>query len=534
MPPRRPVNPTNCEPVSIQEWTSDSLISHSPNFKSVRRVSALSDTAIISRELKTFESEGVPLIIEDWHKHTRWPKEEFTLEWFKSNCSPSIPVRNVIDGSDKVMPISDFIDKCRSAPCAKSEAGQERLYGKDVECPDRWRDLLAQIGLPSRILPGNQTDLLSNQPDEVRVKTLMCYLGAGGTFTPCHKDLCASLGQNLMCYTESGGSAFWFMTATSDVFLATQYFHSIKQELDHEKHLVAIDNLAKAPFTIYIAEQKLGDLVLVPSRSCHQVINKGGITIKTSWSRMTLDGLIAANYHELPVYQRVCRGEVYRVKFTAYNTIKKLIQGLNAGGRERRANSRQGTRQRKHIEFLRRLLSLYDDILDDERPHPGADLRYICDSSKPSPRNIDNPQDIEEDRIVCDFCSADIFQSFFECNHCIVENGTAESGGACVICPRCYVDGRTCKCGNMVAMQCRQFQILEDIRTAAVEVLGKRSQNGPDPIAQNKFNGLGIFAAACFKYQSNLSDVNSTTVGRSRLFRTFLDSGTMRFLGHQS
>ena len=180
--------------------------------------------------------------------------------------------------------------------------------------------------------------------------------------------------------------------------------------------------------------------------------------------------------------------------------------------------------------MLRRLLSLYDDILNDERPPPNfTDLRYNCDSPKPSPCNIDNPQDTEEDRIVCDFCGADIFQSFFECNHCIVENGTAESGGSCAICPRCYVDGRTCKCGDMVAMQCRQFQILEDVRTAAVEVLGKpcRNQNDPDTLAKNKNNGLGIFAAACFKYQSSLSDVSSIIVGCCRLFRTFLDSGTM-------
>lgn len=132
----------------------------------------------------------------------------------------------------------------------------------------------------------------------------MCYLGIGNTFTPCHKDLCASSGQNLMCYTENGGSSFWFMTATKDIFVATEYFHSIKQELDHERHIITLEQLIKAPFDVYVAEQKLGDLVLVPSRSCHQVVNQGGISIKTSWSRMTLDGLTAAYYHELPIYQR--------------------------------------------------------------------------------------------------------------------------------------------------------------------------------------------------------------------------------------
>lgn len=133
----------------------------------------------------------------------------------------------------------------------------------------------------------------------------MCYLGIGDTFTPCHKDLCASSGQNLMCYTEREGSSFWFMTKGSDALKVSEYFHELKQELDHETHIVTVERLAEAPFDVYIAEQKLGDLVSVPPRSCHQVVNNGGITIKTSWSRMTLKGLVTAYYHELPIYRRL-------------------------------------------------------------------------------------------------------------------------------------------------------------------------------------------------------------------------------------
>lgn len=137
-----------------------------------------------------------------------------------------------------------------------------------------------------------------------RVETLMCYLGVGDTFTPCHKDLCASSGQNIMCYTENAGSSFWFMTESSSAPAAADYFHELGQELDLETHVVTVEELEKAPFRVYIEEQKLGDMVLVPPRSCHQVVNYGGITIKTSWSRMTLPGLTAAFYHELPIYRR--------------------------------------------------------------------------------------------------------------------------------------------------------------------------------------------------------------------------------------
>ena len=127
----------------------------------------------------------------------------------------------------------------------------------------------------------------------------MCYLGTGDTFTPAHKDLCASSGHNLMCYTENGGSSFWFMTESAAAPDAAAFFqNTLECELDEECRVVTIEEFAKAPFDVYIAEQKLGDFMLVPKRSCHQVVNNGGLTIKTSWSRMTIDGLISA-FHQI-------------------------------------------------------------------------------------------------------------------------------------------------------------------------------------------------------------------------------------------
>ena len=43
-------------------------------------------------------------------------------------------------------------------------------------------------------------------------------------------------------------------------------------EIDHQTHIVARVEFAKAPFQVYVAEQKLGDLVLVPKRSCHHAV----------------------------------------------------------------------------------------------------------------------------------------------------------------------------------------------------------------------------------------------------------------------
>ena len=119
-----------------------------------------------------------------------------------------------------------------------------------------------------------------------------------------------------MIHTENDGSSYWFMTKHSDAPNAADFLKKhLHHEWDEESHVVQVEVFAKAPFTVYIAQQKLGDLMLVPKRSCHQVINSGGITSKISWSRMTLRGLETALCHELPVYRRY---EIYLISLLGF------------------------------------------------------------------------------------------------------------------------------------------------------------------------------------------------------------------------
>ncbi|KAF8479859.1 hypothetical protein JB92DRAFT_3102175 [Gautieria morchelliformis] len=72
------------------------------------------------------------------------------------------------------------------------------------------------------------------------------------------------------------------------------YFHvndELGLELAHENHEATVEPFRAAPFNVYVAEQALGDLVLVPPRSCLQVVHEGDITIKMSRSRMGLKSL---------------------------------------------------------------------------------------------------------------------------------------------------------------------------------------------------------------------------------------------------
>ncbi|KAF8163484.1 hypothetical protein B0H34DRAFT_781185 [Crassisporium funariophilum] len=309
--------PASTTLISTKGWSLDTLIEKGDNFQQVHRVSAASSSLL--ETIVEFDKKGIPLVLEGWHKHPNWPHDKFTPEYFASNTTPNINVRNIHDWTDSEMPLLEYIDKSRAISPFVVDGENERLYGKDAECPESWEDWLHNgKAIPPSLVCNGPDDLFRYRPNSAPVETLMCYLGIGDTFTPCHKDLCGSSGQNVMCYTENDGSSFWFMTESASAPLVADYFHSLGQELDHENYVVSIEELSRAPFKVYIVEQKLGDMVLVPPRSCHQVVNYGGITLKTSWSRMTFKGLATAYYHELPLYRRVCRFETYRVKSTIH------------------------------------------------------------------------------------------------------------------------------------------------------------------------------------------------------------------------
>ena len=337
----------------------------------------------------------------------------------------------------------------------------------------------------------------------------MCYLGNQGTFTPCHKDLCGSSGHNIMCHTEDGGHSLWYMMASHDALAVDDYFRNcIGKELDWEEHVATEEEFASAPFTVYVAEQRLGDLILIPPRSCHQVVNRGGLTVKNSWSRMTVEGLKVALHHELPIYRRfvlfsvclrtssslsrVCRPELYRIRNILHRSLLHFTEVL----KRYKPSVLRPSPSENDVEILSKLFELFDFVLLQEfstdhasLPHvvpPGAHLPHPTDNSESIPFNsirsvFSGSRLIQEDLtmgnnkpasyFMCDFCGADIFQSFFECHECATSDTTKNVGDGLIICPPCYAEGRTCRCGNMVAIQLRPFDELLQARNGALGVL---------------------------------------------------------------
>ncbi|KIJ41251.1 hypothetical protein M422DRAFT_104583, partial [Sphaerobolus stellatus SS14] len=246
------------------------------------------------------EESGLPLVIEGWSERADWDPELFSLEGFIGNDEEITDVRNMRTSMDVEMPLRELVEHYETT-LATGSSNDNELYGKDVRCPQSWEKWLG-MNLPEHFHPYGKSDLFSGLAPKDRPETLMCYLGVGDTFTRAHKDLCGSFGHNLMCYTSEKGSAFWFMTATGPVEqdAPADYFRStLNRHLDLEDHKATVEEFKTAPFDVYVAEQRLGDLVLVPPRSCHQVVNRGGITLKMSWSRMGIKSLEYSLHSEL-------------------------------------------------------------------------------------------------------------------------------------------------------------------------------------------------------------------------------------------
>ena len=146
---------------------------------------------------------------------------------------------------------------------------------------------------------------------------------------------------------------------------------------------------------------------------------------------------------------RVCRPETYRVK----STIRYVLSGLTSDLRS--LAHENGNREEHLVSNIQELLVVFDHILAEEE--------FDTHSNVPSP---DEANVIES--IACDICGADIFQGFFECRTC-VEVDSAEGGY--IVCPGCYVEGRSCKHQIMQPMQVRPFKYLLDTRREAIQVV---------------------------------------------------------------
>jgi hypothetical protein len=391
-------------------------------------------------------------------------------------------VRDIGNSVDMLMTIGHYLGAMEKltkqwTPANYRDPKRQRLYLKDIDCPEAWHqhlqkvmpqilfylnDCLGEKGGPgalhernmyNQLVLGRGTgpagDLMSCLPPAMRAENMMCYIGHEGTYTPTHREMCATLGQNIMVETsdtlkgEKPGSSIWFMTESKDREVVSEYFLSmLGHDIEVESHFAQINAWKKAPFPVYIVEQRVGDLILIPPLAPHQVWNRGTRTMKVAWNRTTVETLELALHEALPRARMVCRDEQYKCKAIIYYSLLKYYDLLKRVGQaedgswqdDANESIRTAPRIRQLQKDFKRLFRLYTEVLISE----------MFSSELPKERNVEFlPFD---SNVTCSYCRCNIFNRFLTCKTCIGTIEATNEEDTYDICMECYTMGRSCGC----------------------------------------------------------------------------------------
>ncbi|CAK7268307.1 hypothetical protein SEPCBS119000_002997 [Sporothrix epigloea] len=475
------------------------LVQDTPNFEWATHISA-SDIFVLGQQ--QFEklvsvhviNGGKPLVIKDWNEQL--PRKLFSAKWLEEKYNRKREkVWDIRDRKEISMTLGHYLRSMKQLTDQWTlqnyrDERRQRLYLKDIDCPPKWQETLARV-LPRLIfylnedIEGGQSnsngrgdrqsfnddedqdmfvddwptaragDLMSSLPPKMRAENLMCYIGHEGTYTPAHREMCASLGQNIMVEAsgsddgEKPGSSIWFMTETKDREVVSEYFLSmLGHDVEVESHFAQINAWKKAAFPVYIVEQKVGDLILIPPLAPHQVWNRGTRTMKVAWNRTVVETLELALHEALPKARLVCRDEQYKNKAIIYYTLQKYHKELEYAqscndvvspsiiNRSRRKSMRTA----QVADDFEKLFRLYTEIVADEiLNYPEKLIEFLPFDSN----------------ITCSYCRSNIFNRFLTCKHCVrpLADGDEDTYDVCM---ECYAMGRSCACLSGL-MWCEQW-----------------------------------------------------------------------------
>ncbi len=473
------------EPIS-PDFDVKALVESTPNFEWVVRIHC---DMIDHQGIEAFEKlvlihvilGGKPLVVEGYDSRLdRWT---FAVQWLRDNLGSKVEnPRDLTKKATVPMTFAHYLNHMalltnQWTSTNYKDPERQRIYLKDIDSPPLWQDKLQNV-LPSFLYYLNETtgefgglgavdepdpsgaglrrgkgigkagDLMSCLPKEMRAENMMCYVGHEGTYTPAHREMCASLGHNIMVEASSGlvedgkptkpGSSIWFMTETKERAVVAEYWLSkLGHDIEIETHFAQVNAWKNAPFKTYVVEQRPGDFILIPPLAPHQVWNRGTRTMKVAWNRTTVETLEMALNEALPNARMVCRDEQYKNKAMIYFAAQKYSKLLRLA--EKFKQKKLGSKHKPQNDIkvrqlekdFRRLHGLYTQVLLTESFLPQQQEKA---ESVPF-----------EGFITCSYCRCNIFNRFLTCPSCVVHVGEGEDD-TYDICMECYAMGRSCAC----------------------------------------------------------------------------------------
>ncbi|KIV94384.1 hypothetical protein PV10_02156 [Exophiala mesophila] len=356
---------------------------------------------------------GQPFVIADFDKLDTWPKPGaqtgaggFDIEsLIEFSTKKNIPIRNCTTGRDLSFTLRKFADSAR-----QSFPEFQNLYARDLQCPPQWLDVCRKL-LPPELQWSGRLDLFQWLPACARSEVMMAYVGSEGSSSGFHRCFSSTVALNLLVETDDRpvvciGTDF----DSQQKYNAFMTAHGVSPHLDWLN--LGMADLLKADFPLYAYDQRIGDLVVFPPATAHQVWNPSTLSAKLVWNILHPLSLEVGFQHVQAPFNRLCHPDVARTNLSLACAMRSLLQ-------------------------------------DDQ--HPSAALPLPPDLPLLSRlfRKMANDESIEATTTptislipvqpgtvaTCNFCNTAIWNRYVRCTQCADFD----------LCLLCYLNGRSCE-----------------------------------------------------------------------------------------
>ena len=205
------------------------------------------------------------------------------------------------------------------------------------------------------------------------------------------------------------------------------------------------DELLKADFPIYVYDQKVGDLVVFPPATAHQVWNPSTLSTKLVWNILHPLSLEVGFQYVQPPFNRLCHPDVARTSLSLACAMLSL------------ARDDVSTNLPPDLPLLSRLFRqmVHDESIDDQ---PATQINLIR-----LPETV---------IATCNFCSTAIWNRHVQCSECTDFD----------LCLACYISGRSCEHIQSYSWaELVPYEICTKILTRAREILGFQLEESRTP-----------------------------------------------------
>jgi len=177
-------------------------------------------------------------------------------------------------------------------------------------------------------------------------------------------------------------------------------------------HNLSTEEMLQADFPLYVYDQKVGDLVVLPPATAHQIWNPSVLSTKLVWNILHPLSLEVGIHHVQPPFNRLCHPDVARTNLSLAYAMLSLVQQPLEGA--------PPTPLPPDLPLLSRLFRhmVHDETIDSQ-PATQITLVHL------SPGVI----------ATCNFCSTAIWNRHVRCTICADFD----------LCLPCYLNGRSCE-----------------------------------------------------------------------------------------